>query len=139
MIEFKNRVFGCAVIKAINSNYNADFSGQPRTLPNGIVYATDKAFKYTIKNYFRDVYSGDTVFYFKSLNEKLNPLSLDETYKKLFGAYPQETEKKKEKEKISKRVLLQSYFLVLIFVYLVPHLREKQTYPYMVQFKLIME
>ena len=51
MTEFKNRVFGCAVVKAINSNYNADFSGQPRTLPNGTVYATDKAFKYAVKNY----------------------------------------------------------------------------------------
>ena len=24
---FKNRVFGCVVIKSVNSNYNADFSG----------------------------------------------------------------------------------------------------------------
>lgn len=53
MTEFKNRVFGCAVVKAINSNYNADFSGQPRTLPSGVVYATDKALKYTVKNYIK--------------------------------------------------------------------------------------
>ena len=38
MTEFKNRVFGCVAVKAINSNYNADFSGQPRTLPNGKVF-----------------------------------------------------------------------------------------------------
>ena len=37
MEKFENRVFGCVVVKAINSNYNADFSGQPRTLPNGVV------------------------------------------------------------------------------------------------------
>jgi CRISPR-associated protein Csh2 len=49
MTQFKNRVYGFAVIKAINSNYNADFSGQPRTLPNGQVYATDKALKYTVR------------------------------------------------------------------------------------------
>ena len=24
-MKFKNRVFGCAIVKAINSNYNADF------------------------------------------------------------------------------------------------------------------
>ena len=48
MAEFKKRVYGCAIVKAINSNYNADFSGQPRTLSDGIVYATDKAFKYSI-------------------------------------------------------------------------------------------
>ena len=100
MTEFKNRVFGCAVVKAINSNYNADFSGQPRTLPNGTVYATDKAFKYAVKNYLKDVYFQDKVFYFKSLNENLNPISLDETYKKLFGDYP--TGSGKEKDKIVK-------------------------------------
>lgn len=90
MSEFNNRVFGCAVVKAINSNYNADFSGQPRTLPNGIVYATDKAYKYTVKNYFKDVYKNETIFYFKSLNKQLNPISLDETYQKYFGEYPKE-------------------------------------------------
>ena len=97
MSEFKNRVFGCAVVKAINSNYNADFSGQPRTLPNGVVYATDKAFKYTVKNYLKDVYDKEKIFYFKSLNANLNPISLDETYKKHFGDYPKGTGKEKDK------------------------------------------
>ncbi|MFW6224695.1 MAG: type I CRISPR-associated protein Cas7 [Bacteroidota bacterium] len=85
MTTFKNRVFGAAMVKAVNSNYNADFSGQPRTLPNGIVYATDKAFKYTIKNYLKDIYTGNSkgeyVFYFKRVNEEINALSLEEAYK----------------------------------------------------------
>jgi CRISPR-associated protein Csh2 len=98
MSDFKNRVFGCAVVKAINSNYNADFSGQPRTLPNGVVYATDKAFKYTVKNYLKDVYDSEKIFYFKSLNANLNPISLDETYKKHFGDYPKGTGKDKVKK-----------------------------------------
>jgi len=97
MSEFKNRVFGCAIIKAINSNYNADFSGQPRTLPNGVVYATDKAYKYTIKNYLKDVFPDEKIFYFKSLNSKMNPISLDETYKKYFNDYPTGTGKEKDK------------------------------------------
>lgn len=97
MTEFKNRVFGCAIIKAINSNYNADFSGQPRTLPSGVVYATDKAFKYTVKNYLKDVYA-DQIFYFKSLNENLNPRSLDERYKLIFGEYPKSKGKGKKDE-----------------------------------------
>src|SRR5574344_436080 len=97
MTEFNNRVFGCAVVKAINSNYNADFSGQPRTLPSGTVYATDKAFKYTVKNYLKDVFDNEKIFYFKSLNENLNPISLDETYKKYFGDYPKGTGKEKDK------------------------------------------
>jgi CRISPR-associated protein Csh2 len=86
--KFNNRVFGAAIVKAVNSNYNADFSGQPRTLPNGTVYATDKALKYTIKNYLKDVYPTERIFYFKNLNENLNPRSLDETYENIFGEYP---------------------------------------------------
>ena len=86
MAEFKKRVYGCAIVKAINSNYNADFSGQPRTLPDGIVYATDKAFKYSIKKYLKDAYENVDVFYMKTLNDNLNPRSLDERYENLFGA-----------------------------------------------------
>lgn len=70
MEKFKKRVFGCAIVKANNSNYNADFSGQPRTLPNGVVYATDKALKYSIKNFIKEFYSdNEFVFYFKRINE----------------------------------------------------------------------
>lgn len=103
MTEFKNRVFGCAVVKAVNANYNADFSGQPRTLPNGTVYATDKAFKYTVKNYIKDVYDKETVFYFKSLNENMNPISLDEMYTKYFKEYPKDS--KKMKNEVAKNLL----------------------------------
>ena len=84
MTKFKNRAYGFAVIKAINSNYNADFSGQPRTLPNGQVYATDKALKYTVRNYLKDTYPAEKVFYFKRLNAELNPLSLDHAYAAVF-------------------------------------------------------
>lgn len=83
-MTYKNRVFGAAIVKAVNSNYNADFSGQPRTLPDGRVYATDKAFKYTVKNYIKDNYTNEKVFYFKRLNDEFNPLTLDDTYAKVF-------------------------------------------------------
>ena len=79
-MTFKNRVFGCAIVRAINANYNADFSSLPRTLPNGKVYATDKAFKYLVKNYIKDNFSNETVFYFKSQKADFNPRSLEETY-----------------------------------------------------------
>jgi len=84
MTKFNNRVFGAAIVKAVNSNYNADFSGQPRTLPNGTVYATDKALKYTVKNYFKDNYTGERIFYFKKLKDSLNPMSLDEKFEATF-------------------------------------------------------
>lgn len=82
--EFNNRVYGFAIIKSINSNYNADFSGQPRKLPNGKVYATDKALKYSIRNYWKDAL-GEKVFYFKSLTDDMSPRTLDETYELHFG------------------------------------------------------
>jgi len=84
---FKNRVFGCAVIKSINSNYNADFSHQPRTLPNGTAYATDKVLKYSVRNYWKKMFPEETVFYFKTLNEKMEPHTLGETYEKHFGKF----------------------------------------------------
>ena len=94
MAEFKKRVYGCAIVKAINSNYNADFSGQPRTLPDGIVYATDKAFKYSIKKYLKDAYENVDIFYMKTLNDNMNPRSLNERYENLFRAKPKDETKK---------------------------------------------
>lgn len=82
---FNNRAYGFVVIKSINSNYNADFSGLPRTLPDGTVYATDKALKYTIRNYMVKNYENERVFYFKRLkNEDQNPFTLVEAYDKFF-------------------------------------------------------
>lgn len=87
MSSFSNRVFGCVVIKAINSNYNADFTHQPRTLPDGTVYATDKVLKYSIRNFLKKAYSEEKVFYFKTLSDEMQPRTLDETYESLFGKY----------------------------------------------------
>ncbi len=90
--KFNNRVYGCVVVKSINSNYNADFSGQPRKLPNGVVYATDKALKYSVRNYWQDML-GEKVFYFKTLDEKMTPRTLDETYENHFGKFKEKNEK----------------------------------------------
>lgn len=107
MTEFVERVFGCAIVKAINSNYNADFSGQPRTLPSGVVYATDKTFKYSCKNYIRTVYPTEKVFYFKSLNENMNPISLNECYIKKFGEFPKKVKGKEAtiKKEVTRNLL----------------------------------
>ena len=100
---FNNRVFGCVIIKSINSNYNADFSHQPRTLPDGVVYATDKTLKYSVRNYFKNAL-GEKIFYFKSLNDEMAPRSLDETYEKLFGKFT-ESDSKKVRQKVLKDLL----------------------------------
>lgn len=87
MSAFKNRVFGCAIVKAINANYNADFTHQPRTLPDGTVYATDKAFKYSIRNYLTDQYPDEKVFFYKRFNESMVPLTLADTYTHVFDEF----------------------------------------------------
>lgn len=85
---FHNRVFGCVVIKSINSNYNADFTHQPRTLPDGTVYATDKVLKYSVRNWLKKTQPADKVFYFKTLSDEMQPRDLGETYVNLFGDFP---------------------------------------------------
>ncbi len=99
-MNFKNRVFGCAIVRAINANYNADFSHQPRTLPNGKVYATDKAFKYLVKNYLKDLYPSEKIFYFKTQKSDFNPRSLEETYNYQFP-----NSKKESKTEFAKDLL----------------------------------
>lgn len=90
---FENRVYGFALVCSLNSNYNADFTHQPRTLPNGVVYATDKAFKFAVKHYLVNHYPEEKILYFRKLKEAkvkeakeggLSPMSLDEAYKALF-------------------------------------------------------
>ncbi len=90
---FTNRVFGCAIIKSINSNYNADFSGQPRKLPSGIVYATDKVLKYSIRNYWKKIL-GERVLYYKHLNQDMMPVDLVELYQVAFKTEVKSDDKK---------------------------------------------
>lgn len=93
-MTYSKRIFGAAIIKAINANYNADFSGQPRTLPNGVVYATDKALKYAVKNFLKENYPADKVFYFKRFNEEFIPYSLDDAFTVAFPEHKEEKDKK---------------------------------------------
>lgn len=102
LTEFKNRVFGSVILKSINSNFNADFTHHPRTLPDGVVYSTDKALKFAIKDYFRKLTDVAPLFYVKRLNDNLNPYTLDETYELLFGEFP------KDKDEVKRKVVLNN-------------------------------
>jgi len=102
--RFNSRVFGAVLVKATVANYNADFTGSPRTLPNGVVYATDKALKYAIRNYFK-LDSDNNIFYTtRYKKENMQPLDIDETYIELFGEYPKlkKVEENKEVKAIKK-------------------------------------
>ncbi len=96
MSKFTKRAYGFVVIKAINANYNADFTGQPRTLPNGQVYATDKALKFTVRHYLKENFPEQKVFFYKRLKEEGNPYTLVEAYNNFFNA----DAKKEKKEEI---------------------------------------
>jgi len=64
--EFKNRVYGCVVVKAVNANYNADFNGLPRRLKSdGSFYATDKSFKWLVRNYIKKNYTDEKILFTK--------------------------------------------------------------------------
>lgn len=106
MSKFNKRAYGCAIIKSINSNYNADFTHQPRTLPDGRVYATDKALKYLVRNYLVHE-SNETIFYYKTFKrDTLNPRSLDETYVQHFGEIPKGEGSGAKKEASKKKEML---------------------------------
>lgn len=102
-MKFKNRVYGVASISCINSNWNADFTGNPKSLSNGDIFGSDKAFKYPIKKLWEN--EGKKVLYtktFKLEKEKLQPLEPVEKYKKVFGV--------ELTDKTESKVLLKNLF-----------------------------
>nr|WP_017554265.1 type I CRISPR-associated protein Cas7 [Heyndrickxia coagulans] len=90
MAKFNKRIYGIAGIGAYMSNWNADFTGRPKTTSTGIVFGSDKALKYSIKRYW--VNQGDKVLYYKSYivqdkggdKAKLQPKDLTERYQEVF-------------------------------------------------------
>ena len=86
------RVYGVLGISSIMSNWNADFSGFPKTTSDGNVFGSDKALKYPMKKMWEN--EGEKVLYIKSLkvskDEKKDeitivPRSLKERYEQLFN------------------------------------------------------
>lgn len=85
------RVYGVIGIASRMSNWNADFTGYPKTTSDGSVFGSDKALKYPIKAMWNQ--QGEKVLYIKSLKKQegkkgeieLLPRSLTERYDYLFG------------------------------------------------------
>lgn len=87
------RVYGVLGISSIRANWNADFSGYPKTLSDGTIFGSDKSFKYPIKKMWDN--EGKKILYIKSMTIKENdkkgeaaliPRTLRERYEFLFGA-----------------------------------------------------
>ena len=87
-----NRVSGVLGISSIMANWNADFSGYPKSTSEGTVYGSDKALKYPMKKMWDD--EGKKVLYIKSMKFSkegkkgditLVPRNLKERYEYLFN------------------------------------------------------
>lgn len=81
-----NRVYGVIGIKAKMANWNADFTGRPKSTSNGDIFGSDKALKYPMKKMWEN--EGKKVLYIKSFKESkgvIIPNQLAERYEKLFS------------------------------------------------------
>lgn len=89
MAKMKQRVIGLIGIVSRMANWNADFSGLPKTTSDGNIFGSDKALKYSIKRLWE--LNGEKVLYIRSYKvgkgkegEKLQPRDLQERYQYLF-------------------------------------------------------
>jgi len=93
-------------IRSIMSNWNADFSGRPKTISNGDIFGSDKAFKYPIRRMWQA--KGEKVLAIKSYKidskkekkdqviEKMQPRDLQERYVQIFNTELDEKTSSKE-------------------------------------------
>lgn len=110
-METNSRVYGVIGIKSIMSNWNADFSGYPKSISNGDIFGSDKALKYPMKRMWEDM--GLKVLYIKSLKVdeekkdkddgiKVRPKSLKERYEEIFSI--KDLKEEKDSTKIIKNL-----------------------------------
>jgi len=92
-----NRIYGIIGIKAKMANWNADFTGRPKSTSNGDIFGSDKALKYPMKKMWED--KGKKVLFIKSWKENKNgivPNQLAERYAKLFSEIDKKSTSTKE-------------------------------------------
>lgn len=93
-----NRVVGILGVGVYDSNFNADFEGDPRSDSNGFS-ASHVSYKYLIRRYME--LEGHDVFYKKTTDPKtMNYLDMKGSYEKMFG-----TLKKNDKKTVTKNLL----------------------------------
>ena len=95
-----NRIYGVIGIKSKMANWNADFTGRPKTTSNGDIFGSDKAFKYPIKKMWESEEKDAKVLYVKSYKTdnkgNLQARTLAERFEQLFGKNVKEIKEKKE-------------------------------------------
>lgn len=96
------RVYGIIGIKAKMANWNADFTGRPKSTSDGNIFGSDKALKYPMKKMWEN--DGKNVLYIKSWKEveakkkdegaSLVPNTLADRYNKFFKEIDKSTNTK---------------------------------------------
>jgi len=98
-----NRIYGVIGIKAKMANWNADFTGRPKSITDGTIFGSDKALKYPMKKMWLN--EDKKVLFIKSWKETLPnkdgqtsiiPNQLGERYAILFEAIDKKTTKTTE-------------------------------------------
>ncbi|MCK9372754.1 MAG: type I CRISPR-associated protein Cas7 [Sulfuricurvum sp.] len=87
-----NRVYGVIGIKAKMANWNADFTGRPKSTSNGDIFGSDKALKYPMKKMWEN--EGKKVLFIKSWKDEkgsIVPRKLEDRYILLFGEITDKT------------------------------------------------
>lgn len=104
------RVYGVIGISSIMANWNADFSGYPKTTSDGTTYGSDKALKFPMKKMWDE--EGKKVLYIKSMKLStakdkstiVGPRSLKERYEHVFGV--EDLKKSNDMKEILKNLFL---------------------------------
>ncbi len=92
-----NRIYGVIGIKANMANWNADFTGRPKSTSNGDIFGSDKALKYPMKKMWEA--EGNKILFIKSWKESkgaIVPNQLGERYASLFREIDKKTTTTKE-------------------------------------------
>jgi len=98
-----NRVYGVIGIKAKMANWNADFTGRPKSITDGTIFGSDKALKYPMKKMWNS--EDKNILFLKSWKESepnkdgktsMIPNQLGERYANLFEPIDKKTTSTKE-------------------------------------------
>jgi len=105
-----NRVYGVIGIKAKMANWNADFTGRPKSTSSGDIFGSDKALKYPMKKMWES--EGEKVLYIKSWKEQKGstvPKDLGERYSELFEPIDKKTPTKEVMTNLFKAIDVKNF------------------------------
>ncbi len=105
-----NRVYGVIGIKAKMANWNADFTGRPKSTSNGDIFGSDKALKYPMKKMWES--EGQKVLFIKSWKEQKGstvPKDLGERYAELFEPIDKKTPTKEVMTNLFKAIDVKNF------------------------------